>query len=607
MLTRRRDARDVDERIGESLISAMGRGTGIQTVALGEPHERMAWALEHRHYLWPDLKLDFEHHAFLRDLYEDEHPHIVLDKASQMGASEWAITDAFWAGDARGANVLYLLPGVGDVTDFSTARVGLAIEASPYIASIITPDIGSRADGYRTAARDRATLKRVRNRFFYLRHGSVRADGRAPHLKTAQIDLVIYDEYDEIDPRAPALADKRQNDSLLKWTRWISTPTLPDWGIDRKLAESDYRQWFVTCQKCGTEQALDPFKNLILEADAAGRPRKWFHKRGHPESVFLGCNKCGKPLDREAPGTWIATNPGAEAHGYHLNRLMSPRTDLHALVKKGQTYDETERKEWFNQDLGMPYQPEGSGFTESLIRSSYRGYRMPIGDYRCMMGVDVGAVLHVVIRKFIEGGRQAVFVGTVDKFEQLDDLVERYDVKMTVVDALPETRSATKWVKAHPGRAKIAFYATGAAGTKYSEETREKVGDEYVVDLDRTRHFDGLRADFLSGEVVNPAGLEGLEPDYIRHFGRVTRVMETDKTGGHYARWVRSGDDHFVHSEIYCRAAMEISGPPMVGETTTFLGGGEETNGREETIEIPGERGSWEPEDGDGRRKSAWR
>jgi hypothetical protein len=612
MLLRRRDVADADQLIGEEILSGLTIGTGIRTITTGGPAERLAWAREHREYLWPDLRLDFDEHRYLVELYADEHPHVVVDKASQMGASEWAITDAFWVGDAKSANVLYLLPGTADVQDFSTARVGLAIEASPYIAGIITPDFGG--DEYRAAARDRATLKRIRNRFFYLRHGSVRPDGRAPHLKTAQIDLVIYDEFDDIDPRAPALADKRQEHSLLKWVRWISTPTLPDLGIDREFKASDMRRWNVRCPRCRTEQPLDPFVNLILEVDGAGRPSRWFHKRGQPEAPFVGCRKCGRPLDRLAAGRWVAEQPGREAHGYHLNRLMNPRANLWDVIRKGRTYDETERQQWFNQDLGIPYQPTGGGFDETLIRTSYRGYRMPIADDRCMMGVDVGAVLHVVVRKFAREAdgsrvRQAVFLGQIDRWEELDDLVERYDVRMAVVDALPEHHKALEWARRHEGRVKVAYYVGGKEGTKHDEPTREKAAEEFAVDLDRTRHFDALRASYLAREVVNPAGLEGLVTDYVQHFLRVKRVMATDGHGNNYATWTRTGDDHWVHAEIYCQAAMELIGPVADGETSAMVAA-EDGRGRAGLAGAigAGERGGWEREDGDdGKRRSAWR
>ena len=179
MFTGPRDVQNPHLAYRDRYVGGLLAGTGSELLGLGKPECRIDWMLEHRSWLWPDVRLDFEEHGYLQPLYEDEHPEIVISKAAQMGASEFALSDALWAADVKGANVLYLLPQASDVLDFSTTRVGLALEASEYLGSIVQPEIVG--DAYHSQARDRQTLKRIRNRFLYLRHGSVKADGRAPH------------------------------------------------------------------------------------------------------------------------------------------------------------------------------------------------------------------------------------------------------------------------------------------------------------------------------------------------------------------------------------------------------------------------------------------
>jgi hypothetical protein len=543
---------------------------------------RLDWVRKYRQWLWPDVRLDFTEHSYLLALYADESPEIIISKAAQMGASEFALSDAIWACDTRAANVLYLLPGTGDVSDFSTARVGLAIEASPYIASIIRSDFSD--EGYRTAARDRQTLKRIRNRFLYLRHGSVKADGRAPHLKVAQVDLVVYDEFDEMDRRAPAIAEKRLGHSHLKWQRWISTPTLPDFGIDAELKASDFRQWHVRCASCRDDQPLLPFVNLIKQVDGAGRPTRWFHSRGHPEWPFVGCRKCGKPLDRTGEGRWIPTNIGPDRHGYHLIRLLSSRVDLHELIRAGQSYDEEAHRQWVNQDLGMPHQMGTGGYSATLLRSLQQPYAWPANSWRCAMGVDVGSVLHVVVRRFRQDGngrraRRAVYVGTVDRFEDLDPLMQRYDVRQCVVDALPETREALRFAKRFDGKVKLAWY-TGGSGAKRDEAAREKPTEEYMLDLDRTRTLDALWSFYRSGDIENSQmlGPENLMHDHLQ---AMSRVVETDRQGNPVARWVSARADHFAHADNYCNVALDRLGPPGEGDTALTVTGDGKGNGRD--------------------------
>jgi len=599
--------------MSDSYLSALTAGVPaefVTVITMGSPVRRIDWVKERREYLWPDVKLDWEEHKYLEAIYEDEHEYLVARKAAQVGLSEWAVTDAFWTCDTKNGNVLYVLPGTGDVQDFSTTRVGLAIEASPYIANIISPEI--EIQGYSGKRADRTTLKRVRNRFFYLRHGSVRKDGRAPHLKVAQIDNVILDELDEIDPRAVALTDKRLGHSALKWQRRISTPSLPDWGIDLELQQSDWRQWLVKCKKCSTEQPLKPFTNLITAVDTSGRPVEWFHKRGKPHLPYVGCRKCGKPLDR-LTGRWVAKHPGRDAHGYDFNKLMSPQVDLHQLIQAGMSFDETKRREWFNQDLGLPYQTAESGYDLTLLRSAEAPYRMPMSGKRCAMGVDVGAALNVVIRQYapvFDNGvlaktvMKAMFIGEVEHFADLDKLMRRYNVKWAVCDALPEERAAKAWAAEHKRRVRLAFYIGGETAAKRDEATTEKVNERFAIELNRTRWFDMMKANYELGEIQNPASLESRVPDYYKHLMAINRVIEEDKKGKQIARWVKTSADHYAHAELYCQAAMEMMGPLMEGDGATFESG--DGDGRKRTVSDDGENvAGWE-HDEDGERKSAW-
>lgn len=624
LILRRDPPPDFREAACLEIINALTHGLDLEidgdtvTKSRGYPKNRYDWVLEHRQRLWPDVPLDFENHRYLEDIYKDEHPQIAIMKAAQMGMSEWAITDAFWACDSRGANVLYILPRTGDVSDFSTARVGMAIEASPYIAGIISPDTGS---GYEGRSRDRVNLKRVRHRFLYLRHGSVQKDGRAPQLKAAAIDVVIFDELDEMDQRAPPIAEKRLGHSRLKWQRKISTPSLPQFGIHDELLRSDYRVWQVKCSRCGTWQELDPFQNLIRDVDGADRPKRWFHKRGHPEEPYVGCKKCSKRLDRTGAGEWVPMYPEREMHGYHVNKLASTTVDLMALIRKGMTFNETARKEWWNQDLGLPYQPTGAGWDDALLNRSMKNYNMASAAVRCAMGVDVGAVLNVVIRQYFtvpaEDGREervvrrAVFIGEVADFDDLDDLMRRYDVRKVIVDALPETRAAKAWAKKYgPSRVKLAYYV-GGPRTKKDDATTEKPSQEYIVDLDRTRWFDELKGLYDNDEVWNPRSTDSRAPLFKKHYKAITRVVVEGPDGIPYARWQNSADDHYAHADLYCNAALELLGPVAIGETAVMVGG--DGGGRKDTVTVPGEQAGWDYAEKDGnqksrrrRRKSAW-
>ena len=125
----------------------------------------LTWTIVYRRHLKPGLLFDLVEHQYLVDIYNCKAQEMVLYKASQVGASEYLVSYAMHAADVRSATALYVFPTDKHVSDFSSARLGPAIEASPYLDGIV---IEGRAAGGRRGA-DRVTLKRVRDRFLYLR------------------------------------------------------------------------------------------------------------------------------------------------------------------------------------------------------------------------------------------------------------------------------------------------------------------------------------------------------------------------------------------------------------------------------------------------------
>jgi phage terminase large subunit GpA-like protein len=116
----------------------------------------------------------FEHHEYLRGIYDDTSPHVVVIKAAQIGGTTWAILRAVHA-CMQGLNTIYLFPTKTDVLEFSKSRVGPLIESNPFLAREVR-------------ATDTAGLKRIGDSYLYLRgmQSSV-------SLKSVPADLLIFD------------------------------------------------------------------------------------------------------------------------------------------------------------------------------------------------------------------------------------------------------------------------------------------------------------------------------------------------------------------------------------------------------------------------------
>ncbi len=543
------------EALNDVLIEQRRRAHGGKLDLLG-------WTAVRRSQLKAGVLFDLVQHGYLRGLYEAQARRVVVFKASQMGASEWAISYSLHAADERKATVLYLFPTEGDVSDFSSARVGPAIESSAYLEQVVMEGGSAAVGGRKVRGADRVTLKRVGDRFLYMRGSQVRPDGKAPQLKSIDADVLVLDEVDEMDPRAPSIAVKRLGHSVIAEERWISTPTYPGFGIHAAWMLSDQREWMIKCTRCGRRQALT-IGHVVREWDELERPREW--NKDKQRRAYAACEKCGKPLNRLGPGTWVATNPKVETMGFHLTKLFSPTAVLDELVANLQTTDETKRREAFNQDLGLPYLPKGGQLTDETLDACRRDYAHgPKPNERTILGADVGKTIHVVIRsEELEpetGERAQRFAGEVESFESLGRLMRQYNVSRAVIDALPETREARKLQASFPkGVMWLAYYVNQRAGTKY--QAPEIWNDtEGVVNLDRTRSMDRMFSRFFELKNTLPGNIRVIA-GYYEMLKAPVRVLEDGPGGEKVAVYREATADHFAHAENYCEVAGQRGGP----------------------------------------------
>lgn len=563
------------------------------------------WTARRRAMLVPERPFDLTRHRYLTGLYACTAREMVVYKAGQLGVSELLVSYALHAADERRATVLYVMPTEQHVSDFSSARIGPAIEASPYLAAIVVEGGRSTtgaAGGKRGA--DRVTLKRVRNRFIYLRGAQVDAKGNANQLKSIDADVLIIDEEDEMDPRAIPIAEKRLGHSEIGEIRKVSTPTYGGFGIHAEWLRSDQREWFVRCGHCGNRQPLT-IDDVVTEWDELGRPRRWHgmaplsvsprHDNAvtggedsagnqhyvNESEAWAACRKCGQALDRLGDGEWVAARgnagaAGGDVAGFHVTKLFSPATPLMTLIKNLDTVDETARKEAYNQDLGEPYTPRGGQMTDDQLDAARRDYAHgPVmlgeGDERrpeaCVMGVDVGKVLHCVIRGAIDpetGARPQRFAGEVESWARLEALMAQYHVTAAVIDALPETTKAREFQAKYPkGRVFLAYFVGQRAGTK-NEDPRAWNWDEGVVNCDRTRTLDEMYAAITAKASTLPGHARDVR-DYYAQMKAPVRVVERSANGTPVAMYVEGNNpDHFAFAENYCHIAMHAPVAPEV-------------------------------------------
>ncbi|MBN1460102.1 MAG: phage terminase large subunit family protein, partial [Armatimonadetes bacterium] len=228
---------------------------------------------------------------------------MVIRKAAQMGASEYAISRALHFADVHGGTVIYYFPSDHDVREFSKDRFAPAIMESDYLRSRIRDT-------------DTAGLKQIGIGSVYLRGALSR-----PRMKSVPADFLVFDELDEIKPNNYELATKRLGHSEYGYQLLVSTPSYPLFGIDEAFEETDQRHWLLLCEHCRRWWCLE---DLFLEHHGAKESvrHEIIFVEGEPGREELICVRCGGRL-HPSRGAWVARRPDQTRHGYHLSKFMS--------------------------------------------------------------------------------------------------------------------------------------------------------------------------------------------------------------------------------------------------------------------------------------------
>lgn len=161
-----------------------------------------------------------------------------------------------------------------------------------------------------------------------------------------------------------------------------------------------------------------------------------------------------------------------------------------------------------------------------------------------------------------------VFVAEVPTFEELDGLMDRFNVRHCVVDSQTETHKASDFAKKYPGVVSLARYGRQEPGTetkRYDEVT--------VVSANRAEIIDEVVERFRTSKATLPEDARELggrmkqgRGEYYREMVAMTRVKEEDRRGNWVARWVNnSKDDHYAHAEVYALLAAREARRSSVG------------------------------------------
>jgi hypothetical protein len=537
----------------------------------GVPANPLEWAERYRRIDGRPFSL--ERFRPLRDVYLDPHPHIVIIKAAQRGASEFAVNWAWWAldcgaavwsaGQKAGLNVAYVFPTERVLQDFSKERFDPLKGEHSHLAALFGG--ASSFDG--------VTFKEVGPASYLY----VRSANSSSALKTFPADGLVIDEFDEISVLMRTLARKRLNASPCPRELDLSTPSLPSQGIHAEWLDSDRRRWLALCPHCSTYSHLDFFKSVTADSSHYDAWRHWPTSRLRRASFDVLCPSCGRPFDHALAGRWEAEAPSeARRRGYWVPWFGFPTVNLPLMAENATSPDIDVVTEFYRSDLGVPYTLEGSRVTPEMLRrlcadlERFGGIPPPGPYHTITMGVDIGDPSYYRISATRESDdlRYVLEMGVLrgsDHWVLLDDIMDRgrLPVDLAIVDANPELISSRAFVDRHQGRALRAEYTetSNAHGQIFVVPESDGVWDG-VVRIERTASMDLVLSRVSSLQESWPADY-ALDAEIATQMGSPVRVeTRNQKTGQVRPRWLHSGPDHWFHACNYDIIASRVLGAP---------------------------------------------
>ena len=477
----------------------------------------------------------WEGNEWQREILTYDFPRICMKKSTQLGGTTVFISKVVY-GLIHGfykQSAIITMPTVDSSISYSKGRF------SPFI------DENEKIKKY-VQSTDSASLKRVGKSFLYFVGGQLTSSiekglkKSSTALKSTPADCIYVDEYDEVPPKSIDLLKERLSHSNVKHEFYLSTPTIPGYGIDKLYQESDQRIWMIRCEACGHETCLETdFPNCLLELPTG--------------QVIRACKHCQKEIFPKN-GRWVAQVPSnTEMRGYWISQLCSPFIEPKAILKAFK--DGENVQEFYNSKLGMAYIPSENKLTVSdIYQCSGQEPMLTQHTGPTCAGVDVGKQFHITIGARVkEKVIKIVYIGRLSSINDVSDLCHRFNVKYAVIDIEPETRVVREWQQSQKFKIYLCDYVSSASGPSWDDETK-------ILRVNRTEALDAVHSALTtSGRLILPRRSSEME-EFAQELINNAKVIEENEVGERRYVWRKLGADHYFHSMGYCLLASQRVG-----------------------------------------------
>lgn len=317
---------------------------------------------------------------YLLEFVRDQTPVKSIIKARQVEQTENQINEClFYCLTRPHTRVSHIFPTLELGYSISNEKIAPAIDESPPIKKHL---VGGGA------------VKRYPfdNGSMYTIGGALqKAGGRA-----ASRDILVFDEVDSMPESIFGVYEELLSHSPMKYIRKLSTPTVPDVGIDKIVKDGCEFEWVIKCPKCKKEQTFhfpDSFINYFELSEYDIEDPKYVKRLN---KVYIGCRFCKEYIDRGSEhylttSRWVPKKPTRVGihNSYQMPIMMVPwKTGREITRRVHELADYV--AQYQNEVLGFAHIGDEQRLTESDLMACVRPWKMISSRISAMSNISVG-------------------------------------------------------------------------------------------------------------------------------------------------------------------------------------------------------------------------
>jgi len=537
----------------------------------------------------------FLNHEYQEVILDDACRKKVVKKCSQVGLSALNLCRALaFVSLQAGVKLSYVLPSAKFSQKFVKMRLDPLINASPNVK--IRLEKGN----------DSSELKQFGDSFLMSQGASATS---TTNVLAIDLDALVVDELDGAESHDVInQLISRLIHSSIKDEFYLSTPTVPGYGISLKYDNSRQHVLLQKCTRCNQWFKPDYYKHVYLPNFSNSHDLSEISFLNSAilndfdlKTAALICPnpKCSRPL----PSSYILdpttrefvcenNDSKAEFHGYHISPFSIP-----AIITPGSLIERSGRysrlQDFYNDALGLELASKETGLSLEEISTFFKhkplvpnisysvnrgsAHQFKSQDFKArvpfaLMGLDMGGECACTIAAPVSNGSKskskskeslrvihAEMIPLHSVRKRVAELYAEFGVIAGVVDSLPYTDSVMMLQEKHPTlfasifskKKGLALYDVTEQNT---DEPTKAMSLVRSISVARDRGFDLLVSALREG-VITFDPLPLVCSTYTEHLMDLKRIfvpqLRTEAEEGKFVWRKTRGVDHYFFSLLY--------------------------------------------------------